>query len=41
MHVVDRKTFLTLPAGTVYTKYMTHEGDGIAIKQRTVGDNDW
>lgn len=41
MQLVDRKTFLTLPAGTVCTKYMTHDNGDIAIKQRTVGDNDW
>ena len=41
MQLVDRKTFLTLPAGTVYTKYMAHDNGDIAIKQGTVGDNDW
>lgn len=41
MHLVDRKTFLTLPAGTVYAKYINHECGSTAIKQATVADNDW
>ena len=32
MKIVDRKTFLSLPAGTVYSKYAPCFFDGLAIK---------
>lgn len=41
MIFVDRKTFLTLPPGTVYTKYNSGTCDHLAIKQDNCGSNDW
>ena len=47
MRIVDRTTFLGLPAGTVYQKCMRHEGEivhgifsGISIKIHCF-ENDW
>lgn len=50
MRIVDRKTFLTLPAGTVYVKYPAQSADkhvlnlghseSLTIKGDTIG-NDW
>lgn len=41
MKIVDRKTFLALPAGTVYSKYAPCHCEEIAIKHSTIADNDW
>lgn len=42
MRIVDRKTFLALPAGTVYAKYETGVLDSPDIKDETVGFGvDW
>lgn len=41
MRIVDRATFLALPAGTVYAKYQPQICESISIKQSCVGDNDW
>lgn len=42
MKVVDRKTFLALPVGTVYQKYEGHSHpESLAIKDGICGDNDW
>lgn len=40
MRVVDRKTFLALPAGTVYCKGARWAFDSICIKDDSLG-NDW
>lgn len=40
MRVVDRKTFLTLPAGTIYCKGVQWAFDGLCIKDDSLG-NDW
>ena len=36
MKIVDRKTFLELPPGTVYAKYQPHMYDEMAIKEDTI-----
>ena len=48
MRVVDRKTFLTMPAGTVYAKIGDTTGDTshyyfgeVRIKDDQRGDSDW
>lgn len=42
MRIVDRATFLALPAGTVYAKYMPCVFEDLCIKDDTsVGYNDW
>ena len=40
MRIVDRKTFLTLPSGTVYQKYEPCIFSGLAIKRDSL-ENDW
>jgi len=40
MRIVDRKTFLTLPAGTIYCKGVQWAFDGICIKDDSM-ENDW
>lgn len=40
MRVVDRKTFLTLPAGTIYCKGVRWAFEGLCIKDDSLG-NDW
>lgn len=40
MKVVDRKTFLTLPAGTVYCKGVQWAFEGLCIKADSL-ENDW
>lgn len=40
MRVVDRKTFLDLPAGTLYCKGVRWAFDEICVKADTLG-NDW
>jgi hypothetical protein len=40
MRVVDRKTFLALPAGTIYCKGVPWAFDGICIKDDSLA-NDW
>ncbi len=41
MKLVDRKTFLALPSGTVYAKYEPCYCQDIGVKHSTIGDNDW
>lgn len=41
MKLVDRKTFLTLPAGTLYQKYEPSWCEHLEIKINNVNDNDW
>lgn len=43
MRVVDRKTFLSLPPGTVYQEYQhCNCNEGLWVKTRNCeGDNDW
>ena len=41
MQLVDRKTFLSLPSGTVYAKYEPCICQEICIKHDTISDNDW
>lgn len=41
MRIVDRKTFLTLPAGTVYAKFSPHMFSETCIKDDTIRDIDW
>jgi hypothetical protein len=40
MKIVDRKTFLALPAGTVYAKYVPSVFEGLCIKGDSL-ENDW
>lgn len=40
MRVVDRKTFLTLPAGTIYCKGVQWAFDSLSIKDDSL-ENDW
>lgn len=40
MKIVDRKTFLAMPKGTVFAKYAPHWFGEITIKEQTYG-NDW
>lgn len=40
MRVVDRKTFLTLPADTVYCKGVQWAFDGLCVKADSL-ENDW
>jgi hypothetical protein len=41
MRVVGRKTFLSLPAGTIYAKGKPWHFDGFNVKADTLGTNDW
>lgn len=41
MKIVDRKTFLSLPAGTLFSKFEPDIFSDIRIKEDTCGDNDW
>lgn len=41
MKVVDRTTFLRLPAGTIYCKGKQWIFENISIKGENVGPNDW
>jgi hypothetical protein len=41
MKVVNRKTFLDLPVGTVYCKGTKWSFDNLSIKCGNVNDNDW
>lgn len=39
MKIVDRKTFLALPAGTVFAKYADHQFEQIEVKADTCGED--
>lgn len=39
MRIVDRKTFLAMPAGTIFAKYTPHVFGDIGIKEETVGND--
>lgn len=41
MRIVDRKTFLTLPEGTVFAKGMPYAFGGLTFKHESTGHNDW
>lgn len=44
MRIVDRKTFLAMPSGTVYQKFSEtnhSSADSLDIKGTTLNDNDW
>lgn len=41
MRIVDRKTFLTLPPGTVYAQGSPHAYGEWMVKDENCGDNDW
>jgi hypothetical protein len=41
MKIVDRKTFLAMPAGTVYSKYKPSVFDAIEIKGESYPDDFW
>ena len=41
MRIVDRKMFLVMPAGTLYSKYSPCVFGDLCIKGQTVGDNDF
>lgn len=41
MKVVDRKTFLQLPAGTAYAKGKEWYFGGLEFKHENAGSNDW
>ena len=41
MRIVDRKTFLALPAGTLYTKYQPCVFADLCIKRDSCGTDDW
>lgn len=41
MRIVDRKTFLALPAGTVYAKYEPCVFEELEIKDARRGTDDW
>lgn len=41
MKIVDRKTFLALPSGTVYSHYKPQVSDGLMIKGETLTKFDW
>lgn len=41
MKIVNRKEFLKLPAGVIYTKFEPCIFGDIAIKGETIGDSDW
>ena len=41
MRIVDHKTFLAMPAGTVFSKYSPGAFDSLAIKGETVGTIDF
>lgn len=41
MRIVDRKTFLAMPIGTVYQKYQPCCFDALMIKGETCASNDW
>ena len=40
MRIVDRQTFLSLPAGTLYFKYAPHAFGDLGIKDATIYDAD-
>lgn len=39
MRIVDRQTFLAMPAGTVFAKYEPHSFRELAIKEETIGQD--
>lgn len=39
MRIVDRATFLSLPAGTVFAKFEPHVFGEVTIKEQTVGND--
>ena len=41
MKIVDRKTFLGMPDGTVFSKYAPQYFEGLCIKRETVGGCDF
>ncbi len=41
MRVVNRKAFLALPEGTIYCKGEEWVFEGLCIKERNSGENDW
>jgi hypothetical protein len=41
MKIVNRSTFLSLPAGTVFAKYKPYVFDDLQIKGENCGDNDY
>lgn len=41
MKIVDRKTFLALPEGTIYAKGVPWSFEGLSIKDENAGSNDW
>jgi hypothetical protein len=41
MKIVDRKTFLAMPAGTLFAKWEPNFFRELTIKDATVGDNDF
>lgn len=41
MRLVDRKTFLALPEGTIYAKGKPWAFEGLNIKDENAGSNDW
>lgn len=41
MRIVDRKTFLAMPAGTLFAKWAPNYFLDLMIKEETVGENDF
>ncbi len=41
MKIVDRKTFLAMPSGTVYSLYAPCVFEQLQVKSTDCGDNDW
>ena len=41
MRIINRKEFLSLPEGTVFSEFEPHFFDGLFIKGETVGDDDY
>lgn len=41
MKLIDRKAFLEMPNGTIYSTYEPCICDSLSIKISNVGDNDW
>lgn len=41
MKIVDRKTFLSMPAGTLFSKYVPMCFGELCIKESTLGENDF
>lgn len=39
MRIVDRKTFLGMPAGTIFAKYTPHVFGDVRIKEETIGED--